>query len=384
MRVGLIAPPWVPVPPPAYGGTEVVVDNLARGLRQLGHEVQLFTVGTSTCPVPRGHLYPDAVALMGDGCHEAAHALAAYEDLRDVDIIHDHTQLGPLLAGRIASSGPPVVVTAHGPFTLEARRIFAAVADRVSIVAISHNQARSAAPLPISAVIHHGIDLDVYRLGPGGGGYLLFIGRMSPDKGVHRAVRIARRAGIPLKIVTKMREPAERAYFEQAVAPLLGPEDEPPAERSLPERLRLLRFADGLLDPIRWPEPFGLVMAEALAAGVPVLAHPYGAAPEIVESGRTGFLPADEDGLVAAVPRLVGLDRAACRAAAEQRFSLQRMAADHVRLYEQVLARRSGSTTRHTSPSPHRWYPPARASSAVATVGRESFAPAVPTAAGRG
>lgn len=376
MRIGLIAPPWVPVPPPAYGGTEVVVDNLARGLRRLGHEVRLFTVGASTCPVSRGHLYPDAVQPMGEGCREVAHTLAAYEDLHDVDIIHDHTLLGPLLAARAGLSGPPVVVTAHGPFNLEARRIFTAVADRVSIVAISHAQARSAAPIPISAVIHHGIDLDVYQPGPGGGGFLLFIGRMAPEKGVHRAVHIARRAGVPIKIVTKMRERSERAYFEQAVAPLLGPDDEPPAERSLPERLQLLRFADGLLDPIRWPEPFGLVMAEALAAGVPVLAHPHGAAPEIVEPGRTGFLPVDEDGMVAAVSRLAEIDRLACRAVAEQRFSLQRMAADHIRLYERVLAHR----TRHLVATPHRGQP---AGAAFATTPHRSLAPAVPAGAGR-
>ena len=339
MRIGLIAPPWVPVPPPAYGGTEVVVDNLARGLRRLGHEVLLFTVGESTCPVPRDSLYPTAVRPMGAGCSEAAHALAAYEALRDVDIIHDHTLLGPLLAARASQSGPPVVVTAHGPFDLEARRIFSAVAERVSIVAISHSQARSAWPIPVAAVIHHGIDLDVYRPGPGGGGYLLFIGRMAAEKGVHRAVHIARQAGFPLKVATKMREPAERAYFEQVVAPLLAPDDEPPAERTLDERLQLLRFADGLVDPIRWPEPFGLVMAEALAAGVPVLAHPYGAAPEIVDSGRTGFLHPLESGLVAAARRLPEIDRAACRTAAERRFGLLRMAADHVRLYERILER---------------------------------------------
>ncbi|TAM86340.1 MAG: glycosyltransferase family 4 protein, partial [Jatrophihabitans sp.] len=225
MRIGLIAPPWVPVPPPAYGGTEVVVDNLARGLRRLGHDVRLFTVGTSTCPVPRAHLYPDPIEPMGEGNREAAHVLAAYEELRGVDVIHDHTMLGPLIGAAAARRGPPVVVTAHGPFTPDARRIFAAAATRAAIVAISHDQARRAGPVPITAVIHHGIDLDLYRAGPGGGGYLLFIGRMSPDKGVHRAVRVARRCGVPLRIVTKMREPAERAYFDEVVAPMLDPAD---------------------------------------------------------------------------------------------------------------------------------------------------------------
>jgi len=337
MRIGLIAPPWVPVPPPAYGGTEVVIDNLARGLRQLGHDVVLFTVGASDCPVERRHLYPSPVEPLGDGSREVAHTLAAYEELADVDIIHDHTLLGPLVGTRAALARAPVVVTNHGPFTMEARRIFGQLAENAHLVAISHSQARTAGTIPIAAVIHHGIDLDAYRLGPGGGGYLLFVGRMSPDKGVHRAVRVAQLAGRRLVIVTKMREKAERAYYEDVVRPLLGAGDEPPRERPLAERLELLRHAEALLDPIRWPEPFGLVMAEALAAGVPVLAFPSGAAPEIVDSGQTGFLCSDEADMARAVGRLDEISRAACRAAAEQRFSLERMAADHVRLYQRVL-----------------------------------------------
>jgi glycosyltransferase involved in cell wall biosynthesis len=337
MRIGLIAPPWVPVPPPAYGGIEVVVDNLARGLAHHGHDVRLFTVGSAACPVTREYLYPGPVAPIGDASYEAAHTLAAYEALAEVDLIHDHTELGVLLGGR-EHPRVPVAVTAHGPFTPEARRIFAAASRRAAVIAISRSQARSAAPVPISAVIHHEIDLDIYRPGPGGGGYLLFIGRMSPDKGVHRAIRVARRAGMPLEIVTKMRDAGERAYFEEVVSPLLGPGDPLPAERSLAERLELLHHAEALLNPIRWPEPFGLVMAEALAAGVPVLAFPSGAAPEIVESGRTGFLCGSEDEMVAAVARLPELDRAACRASAEHRFGLDRMIADHERVYERVLA----------------------------------------------
>jgi glycosyltransferase involved in cell wall biosynthesis len=337
MRIGLIAPPWVPVAPPAYGGTEVVIDNLARGLARLGHEVVLFTVGESTCPVERRWLYDAAVEPMGEGSLEVVHALAAYAALEDVDVIHDHTTLGPLVADRAAPPGVPVVVTHHGPFTMVSRRILAQAAVRARIVAISHAQARGAGAVPICAVIHHGIDLDRYRPGPGGGGYLMFMGRMSPDKGVHRALRVARLAGRPLKIVTKMRDAAERAYYEERVRPMLGPDDEPPHELSLDERLDLLHLADALVNPIRWPEPFGLVMAEALACGVPVLTYPYGAAPEIVESGLTGFLCSDERDMVVAVGRLDGISRAVCRAEAQRRFSMDRMAADYARLYERLL-----------------------------------------------
>jgi len=228
-------------------------------------------------------------------------------------------------------------VTNHGPFDFEARRIFREIAGTAAIVAISHAQAATAGSIPITAVIHHGLDLDVYRFGPGGGGYLLFMGRMSPDKGVHRAVRIAKRAGKRLVIVTKMREAGERAYYRRCVRPLLGPDDEPPREPPLAERLELLREATALLNPISWPEPFGLVMAEALASGTPVLAFPNGAAPEIVEPGLTGYLCPDEDAMTAAIGRVPGLDRRWCRAAAEQLFSLDRMARDHARLYQRVL-----------------------------------------------
>ena len=144
MRIGLIAPPWVPVPPPAYGGTEVVIDNLARGLQRLGHEVRLFTVGESECPVPTDFLYPKAIAPIGVTVPETAHVLAAYESLADMDIIHDHTFLGPLISGLRGMRRPPVVSTNHGPFNGETQPVLAEIAKHASIVAISNSQARQA------------------------------------------------------------------------------------------------------------------------------------------------------------------------------------------------------------------------------------------------
>jgi len=337
MRIGLIAPPWLPVPPPGYGGTEVIIDNLARGLQALGHDVRLFTVGESTCPVSREYLYPAGIEPMDADVPEAAHVLAAYEALADVDIIHDHTALGPLVAGWHGIRRPPVVTTSHGPFTPQTRRIFAEVARHASIVAISHSQARASGGIPIAAVIHHGIDLEVYRPGPGDGGYLLFVGRMCADKGVHHAVRVARRARQRLVIVAKMREPAERAYFGQRVRPLLGPGADLLAEPPLASLLELLRGAAALLNPITWREPFGLVMVEALASATPVLAFPNGAAPEIIDPGRTGYLCHDEEEMITAVDRVPEIERRQCRAAAERRFSLMRMALDHQRLYRRIL-----------------------------------------------
>ena len=344
MRIGLIAPPWVPVPPPAYGGTEVVIDNLARGLQELGHEVRLFTVGESECPVPTDFLYPKAIEPIGVTVPETAHVLAAYESLADMDIIHDHTFLGPLISGLRGMRRPPVVHTNHGPFNGETQPVLSEIAKHASIIAISASQAAQASiygGANIAGVIHHGIDLNVYNAGPGGGGYLMFVGRMSPDKGVHHAVRVAKKAGRKLIMSTKMREDNEIAYFEAEIKPLLDPGDEMPAEIPQDRRIELLRHADAMLNPITWREPFGLVMAEALACATPVLAFPNGAAPEIIESGRTGFLCRDEVEMISAIDRVGDIDRTQCRIAAERRFSLQRMAREHERLYSRLLERES-------------------------------------------
>jgi glycosyltransferase involved in cell wall biosynthesis len=345
MRIGLIAPPWVPVPPPAYGGTEVVIDNLARGLQELGHDVRLFTVGESQCPVPIDFLYPNAIAPIGVTVPETAHVLAAYESLADMDVIHDHTFLGPLISGLRGMRRPPVVHTNHGPFNGETQPVLAAIAQHATIVAISHSQARQAQEYggaQVADVIHHGIDLDLYKPGPGGGGYLMFIGRMSPDKGVHHAVRVAKKAGKQLVLSTKMREDKEIDYFEAEVRPLLDPDDEMPSEIPLGRRIELLRGAEAMLNPITWREPFGLVMAEALACATPVLAFANGAAPEIVDRGRTGYLCRDETEMISAIDRVGEIDRDQCRDAAERRFSLQRMARDHERLYRRIVERESG------------------------------------------
>ncbi|HEY7431952.1 MAG TPA: glycosyltransferase family 4 protein [Streptosporangiaceae bacterium] len=340
MRIGMIAPPWIPVPPPGYGGTEEVIDNLARGLTALGHDVVLFTVGASTCPVPRQCLFRSPAEPMGDHFRESAHVLAAYEALAgEVDIIHDHTDLGPVLAGRRGIARPPVVTTIHGQVTAQNRRRLAQAARQASIVAISHAHARTFGGIPVAAVIHHGIDLNVHKPGPGTGGYLLFTGRMSPDKGVHRAVRVARRAGWPLVIAARIGEPGERAYFEERVRPLLGPDDDLLAEQPLAARVDLMGHAAALVNPITWPEPFGLVMAEALATATPALAFPHGAAPEIIDHGRTGYLCRGEDEMTAAVASVHQISRRQCRAAAERRFSLARMAADYERLYRAILER---------------------------------------------
>jgi glycosyltransferase involved in cell wall biosynthesis len=339
MKVGVVASPWIPVPPPAYGGTETVVDNLCRGLTELGHTVHLATVGESTCPVDRSWYFEQGPAPVGDAMAEAVHIRAAYQALEevDVDVVHDHTMLGAQFLSGSLSPTVPVVTTNHGPFTATARAMYATRPPRVALVAISHAQRAFAPEVSVDAVIHHGIDTDFYRPGTGSGDYAIFIGRMSKDKGPDRAIEVARRAGLRLVLVAKMRETAEIAYFEQHVKPLLGPDVEMAGEASAPVRAELLREAKVLINPICWPEPFGLVMAESLASGTPVVALRNGAAPEIVDHGSTGFLCQDEDELVAGLGRVAEIDRAACRTAALERFSRARMAAEHVALYRRLL-----------------------------------------------
>jgi glycosyltransferase involved in cell wall biosynthesis len=337
MRIGLVAPPWAPVPPHLYGGIELVVDRLAQGFVAAGHEVVLFTTGDSTCPVPKRWLLDEAEGVrIGFSVPEVRHVLAAYVSLRDVDLIHDHSVLGPILSDHYTEL--PVVTTIHGELNGELRDIYERVATKVAVVAVSHAQRKPAPELRIARVIHHGIDVSDFPIGNGDGGYLLFLGRLSPDKGAGRAIEVARKADVPLLLAGKMREPWERDYFEARVAPFLSEQIQYLGEVGHERKLELLAGARALVFPIRWNEPFGLVMIEALACGTPVLAFPEGAAPEVVEHGRTGFLCQDEGEMADAVLRLDQLDRGACRAAVEGYFSTARMVDEHIDLYEELLS----------------------------------------------
>ena len=339
MRVAIIAPPWVPVPPPAYGGTEAVLDNLARGLADAGHDVLLYATGDSTCDVPTRYVLERAAGTIDTGsATELRHVINAYDTVLDwgADVVHDHTLVGPVYAARF---GVPVVTTNHGPFDGELGDLYRAIGASLAVIAISRHHAATATGVPIAAVIHHGLDVDAFPQGSGDGGYALFLGRMSPDKGVHTAARVAKAAGVPLRIAAKMREPAEHAYFDERVAPLLDDGVEYVGEVGGADKLDLLAGASCLLNPIAWPEPFGMVMIEALACGTPVLATPHGAVPELVTDGVTGFVRADQAGLVDALHRVASLDRGRCRKEAADRFSSERMALDHLELYQRVLDR---------------------------------------------
>jgi glycosyltransferase involved in cell wall biosynthesis len=335
LHVGLLAPPWLPVPPPAYGGTEAVIDALAVGLRRAGHRVTLVAHPGSRCEVDR--VSSGVVADGPIGAHdvEERHAAAGGKLLDDagVDVLHDHTTAGPAVAatqqGRAAA-----LATVHGPFAEVEQHLSARGAP---VVAISHHHASTARRTRPVAVVHHGVDVGRFPAGDGTAGYAVCLARMSPCKGIDLAIETARRAGVPLRIAAKMREPEERSYFDEVIRPLLGGDVDYVGEVAHAEKLELLGGAVALLNPIRWAEPFGMVMLEALACGTPVIAVPNGSVPEIVDHGRTGFVCGDVDALVGALGRVASIDRAACRAHVASCFSVERMVAGYVAVYRRLL-----------------------------------------------
>jgi glycosyltransferase involved in cell wall biosynthesis len=336
MRIAIVAPPWLPVPPPAYGGTETVLDVLARGLKSAGHDVLLCTTGDSTCAVERTSVFPRSLGVgIGGSVAEIRHVLYSYAQAAGVDLVHDHTLVGPIYA----ASAPElaVVTTNHGPFSEDVLDLYRAIAPRVPVIAISQHQASTASGVPIAATIHHGVDLDGFPVGNGSGEYALFLGRMFAGKGVDLAARLAREADMPLVIAGKMREESEIEYFEAKVKPLLDDDIVYVGEVDHATKLELLGNARCLLNPIIWPEPFGMVMIEALACGTPVVTTGFGAAPEIVEDGVVGFVCNTEPELLEALARVDAIDRGRCRSIVEERFSAERMVRDHLSLYESVL-----------------------------------------------
>jgi glycosyltransferase involved in cell wall biosynthesis len=339
VRVAVIAPPWLPVPPDGYGGTELVLGTLCRGLVADGHDVLLYATGDSACDgVELRWTYDTHLGIANiNPSDELRHVMDAYEAAQEwrADIVHDHTMTGPVWSQ--VHSSPPVVTTNHGPFDEPLRSIYRRITSTVPVIAISHHQASTAGDIPVHRVIHHGLDTTALPVGAGDGGFALFLGRMNETKGVHRAIDVARAAGVPLKIAAKMREPGEIQYFHAKVEPLLGGNVEYLGEVGPEDKYALLREAICLLNPIAWPEPFGMVMIEALACGTPVVGTPCGAAPEIVHDGITGFLRTGPQGLVDAIGALETIDRGACRAAVDARFSMPRMAADHLDAYSALL-----------------------------------------------
>ncbi|MFN8109408.1 MAG: glycosyltransferase family 4 protein [Thermoleophilia bacterium] len=322
LRIGIIAPAWVPVPPPAYGGIEQVIATLAEGLVRRGHHVRMVAAPGSSLPGVECITPLDELpASMADRVAEWRHALAAGDAVADCDVVIDNAGLSSCALLRGATV--PVLHVVHGHLDDEQRALYHATAAsirNIRFIAVSRAQRMRAPGLPWAGVCHNGMRLDDVPFRDGDDGYLAFLGRMSPDKGVVHAIEIARRAGMPLHIAAKCREPEERAYFERHVAPHIGDGVVWLGELGTPDKYRVLSNARALVFPIRWDEPFGMVMIEAMACGTPVLATNRGAVPEVVTHGVTGFIAENAELLGQFVPRLGELDPVRCRADVKARF----------------------------------------------------------------
>jgi glycosyltransferase involved in cell wall biosynthesis len=342
LRIAQVAPLYERVPPELYGGTERVVSYLTEELVRLGHDVTLFASGDSITTANLDAVCPRALRLDGT-CRDplATHVRMlgrVYRRAERFDVIHCHTDyLGLPLAGFVR---PPTLITLHGRLDLPELPLVYADHMRVPLVSISDAQRLPMRDANWLATVPHGVPAALYDPEYATGSYLLFVGRISPEKRPDAAVAIAAAAGVPLKIAAKV-DAVDREYFASMIRPLL----EHPLVEFLGEvddarKGELLRGALALLFPIDWPEPFGLILIEALACGVPVIARRRASVPEIVREGVTGFLRETDEELARAVHEVHRLDRRACRAEFEARFTAATMAGRYVELYERLVERR--------------------------------------------
>ena len=346
MRIAQIAPLHEAVPPKLYGGTERVVSFLTEELVALGHEVTLFASGDSETAAELEAIWPRALRLDPSIRDPIAPHMLLMEAVRkradEFDVLHFHMDYWPF--SLFSRQRTPFVTTMHGRLDLpELQPVFNAFPN-ASVVSISDSQRR---PLPqahfVGTVLH---GLPSTLLTPQEGvkpEYLAFLGRIAPEKGPDKAIRIARACGIPLKMAAKV-DRADQVYFESVIRPMLaeGGGVELIGEISDAQKPAFLSGAHALLMPIDWPEPFGLVMIEAMACGTPVIAFNRGSVPEIVDDGRTGFIVEDETGAIAAVQRLAQLPRERVRAGFEARFTARRMADDYLAIYRGLAAEQRG------------------------------------------
>lgn len=345
MRIAQVAPLIEPVPPPTYGGTERVVSYLTEELVRLGHDVTLFASADSRTAATLVPVCARAVRRDPNCRDPLAHYAVQIEllmtRLHEFDIVHYHT--GFLHFSLARRRSVPYVTTMHGRLDLpEFPRMFDQFPD-VPLVSISDAQRR---PLPHAnwrETVYHGLpEDDLLPFSPRSDGYVVFVGRISPEKRVDRAIEIATRAGLPLKIAAKV-DSADRTYFTREIEPLLDtPGVEFIGEIGEQQKGALLGGAQALLFPIDWPEPFGMVVIEALACGTPVVAWNHGSVPELITPGVTGFIVQDMEEAIAAARRSATLDRHACRQSFLDRFTAGRMARDYVALYERLAESATG------------------------------------------
>jgi glycosyltransferase involved in cell wall biosynthesis len=351
MRIAQLAPLVESVPPQRYGGTERVVSVLTEELVRRGHAVTLFASGDSRTTAALVPVVPVGLREAGVRDPRPVDLLAlglAYERSDEFDVVHSHLDYPTLPFARRCAT--PSVVTVHGRLDLlDVHPVFEAFRE-AHLVAISQNQRRLLPHWHWAGTVYNGIELSHFTAHTRAGEYLAFLGRIAPEKGIEDAVAVAKRAGMPLKIAAKI-DPVDEAYYHDHVRPLLAhPLIEFVGEVTEREKDAFLGRARALIFPIRWPEPFGLVMAEAMATGTPVIAGRFGSVPEVVEDGVTGFICDSLDEMVLAVRRLGEIDRAACRAHVEQSFSASRMADGYERIYASLSATGPSGDSPSTQP----------------------------------
>lgn len=345
LRVALVAPPWLPVPPGGYGGIEQVVHLLARELTARGHEITVLARQGSKTP-------GEVIALAAESrmehlgtrdqvATECLHVLTAYEIFRKrpFDVVHDHTGFFGMTLGAMLRLPSAVVATMHGDLTEAEGQLLTALDRRVGLVAITAAQQSLVARVGWLGVVHNAVDADVLEVSTEKDDYLLQLARVTPDKGQHLAIEVAKRVGMPLVLAGKV-DPDGEEYFRERVEPHLGGDVRWIEDVQGTEKARLLARAKAMLFPIQWQEPFGLAMVEAMASGTPVVATPLGAAPELIEEGVTGLLADEVDGLAEAVRRCGDIDPERCAQRARERFSPQSMAAGYEAIYHNAIDRR--------------------------------------------
>jgi glycosyltransferase involved in cell wall biosynthesis len=350
LRIAMLAPPWITVPPPGYGGVESVVSTLTEALVRRGHAVTLFCAPGSVSGAEVVSLlerpHPEAIER---SLYEVDHVGQAFDaiELDDrFDVIHDHCGFTALvMANRIEA---PLVHTLHGPFTADTAALYARHGHKATLVAISQAQLRSAPPgLAPMVSIPNPIDLRAWPLQERKSDYLLWIGRMTPEKGPQRAIAAARAVDVPL-VLAGVVQPGQQAFFDRDVAPHIdGDRVRFVGEVAGEVKRSLFARARGLLMPIRWDEPFGMVIIEALACGTPVIAFPEGAVPELVIDGKTGFLVDDERAMADAIGRLTQIAARDCRAWVREHCDVEAVTVAYERIYRSVALKTAPAMLAH-------------------------------------
>ncbi|MGI5827779.1 MAG: glycosyltransferase family 4 protein [Patescibacteria group bacterium] len=340
MRIAQIAPLAESVPPKKYGGTERVVAALTEGLVLRGHDVTLFASGDSEAKAKLFATYPKHLreAMPKDSVRRTmatlSHLGVAYAHQEEFDIIHDHTGFyGNAFA---YSAQTPTLVTMHGAFTKENIELFESL-SRAYLVTISHRQRQLAPHLNHIATIYNGLNFDNYPFSDTHEGYLLYVGRISQEKGTRYTVEVARRLNMRLIIAAKLDNPKDRRYFKRYVKPYISDKIQWVGEVTEEERNKLYANALCLLHPVTWPEPFGLTLIEAMACGCPVIAFNQGSIPEIIQDRRTGYIVGNVDEMAARVKLISEISREECKNHARNNFNADRMVEAYESLYSTLL-----------------------------------------------